>query len=415
MSLDLIDLRTDTARGPSGPALRAMTAGGNTATGDLEEYCAALFGKESALFMPSGTVSNQVALKVLAGRGRPVLCDAGNHLDAFDASPAADLGGVTINAVATPDGFLRPPVAGSDGFPSTLSATSDGFPSSPAASAGLFRSSPATTDRFSWPPAATPGGFHRSSAGAPVGLIWTENTVSARGGRIYPLELLADLHRWGTRHGGAVYLDGARIMHAVAATGIAPAAWGATSDAMALSVTEGLGAPMGSVLLGTAEFITAARRHRRWYGGSLRQRGPFAAAALWALLNNSARLADDHASARLFAAVLAESPLFTVTPPDTNIVLLDVAGVGCPPAEFVARAADAGVRVLARRGSAVRAVFDHRTSARQARRAAERLITVARQLKPVRPTTPARLRWWYRIDPPHPVTVTSQMHSRTWA
>jgi threonine aldolase len=367
MSLDLIDLRSDTTRSPAEPVLRAMLSGGSSATGELEEYCAALFGKESGLFMPSGTMSNQVALKVLAGRGREVLCDAGNHLNVFDASPAADLGGVAINAVDTPDGFLRPS----------------------AVSAAMSR-----------------------RAG---GLIWTENTMSARGGRVYPLALLADLRRWSARHGITVYLDGARILHAVAATGITPAVWGATSDVLALSLTKGLGAPLGSVLLGTADFIGAARDHRRWHGGALRQRGPFAAAALWALRHHSARLAEDHANAALFASVLAGSPLFGVTPPDTNIVLLDVSGVGCPSAEFVARAADAGVRMLARRGDSVRAVFDHRTSAHGARRAAERLITVAGQLKPAGAPAPARLRWWYRIDSSYPATVTAQMHSRTWA
>jgi threonine aldolase len=382
MSLELTDLRSDTMNLPTPAMAHAMAAadhgddryGESTATRELEEHCAALFGKESALFMPSGTMSNQVALHVLAGRGREVLCEAGHHLNLVQAPAAADLAGVAINAVVTPDGFLGPETAAR-----------------------------AIGHRARWIP------DH-----ATTGLVWTENTVTGRGGRIYPLALLTDLRHWSTHHGIAVYLDGARIMHAVAATGIAPAEWGATNDAMALCFTKGLGAPMGSALLGSEEFISTARRCRQWYGGALRQSGPIAAAALWALRHNSARLAEDHAGAAVFASVLAESPHFTVTRPETNIVHFDVGRLRCPPAEFVTRAAGAGVRVLAWRGAEIRAVFDVRTSRRRAIRAAECLVTVAGQLKPARAVSPGRLRWWDRIGPASPVPVAAQAYSRTW-
>jgi threonine aldolase len=382
MSLELTDLRTDTMSPPAPAMIHAMTTadhgddryGESAATRELEEYCAALFGKESALFMPSVTMSNQVALRVLAGRGREVLCEAGHHLNLVQASSAADLAGVAINAIVTPDGFLDPETAAR-----------------------------AVEHRARWIPDHTT-----------TGLVWTENTVTGRGGRIYPLALLTDLRHWSTHHGIAVYLDGARIMHAVAATGIAPAEWATTNDAMALCFTKGLGAPMGSALLGSAEFIGAARRCRQWYGGALHRSGPIAAAALWALRHNSARLAEDHVSATAFAAVLAESPHLGVTRPDTNIVHVDVSRLRCPPGEFVARAAAAGVRVLASRGAGIRAVFDARTDRRRAIHAAEVLLTVAARLPSARDTTPGRLHWWDRIDPPYPVPVTAQAYSRTW-
>ncbi|MEU4163633.1 threonine aldolase family protein [Actinoplanes sp. NPDC026670] len=374
MSVESIDLRSDTLSRPAPAMVQAMTAAGlgddrygeSTATRELEEHCAALFGKESGLFLPSATMSNQIALKVLAARGSTVLCETGHHLDQF-AAAAGDLAGVTVDAVTTHDGFLRPPAAG---------------------------------------PAAT-------------GLVWTENTITAHGGRIHPLPLLTSLKAWSSRHGIPVYLDGARIMHAVVATGIAPAAWAATSDAMSLCFTKGLGAPLGSVLLGTADFIRAARRYRLWYGGALHQSGPSAAAALWALRHNSARLAEDHANAALFAAMLAESPHFEVTRPDTNIVHVDVSRLHRAPTEFVARAAETGVRVLAGRGvpagrAEIRAVFSSGTPRRLAIRAAERLIAVAGQCRPTRTLNLGRVPWWDRIGPSDPVTVSAQAQSRTW-
>jgi threonine aldolase len=382
MSLELTDLRSDTMSPPAPAMVHAMTTadhgddryGESAATRELEEYCADLFGKESALFMPSATMSNQVALRVLAGRGREVLCEAGHHLNLVQASSAADLAGVAINAVVTPDGLLGPETAAR-----------------------------AVDYRARWMP------DH-----ATTGLVWTENTVTGRGGRIYPLALLTDLRHWSAHHGIAVYLDGARIMHAVAATGIAPAEWGTTNDAMTLCFTKGLGAPMGSVLLGTAAFIDAARRCRQWYGGALHQAGPLAAAALWALRHNSARLAEDHAAAAAFAAVLADSPHFGVTRPDTNIVHFDVGRLRCPPGEFVTGAAAAGVRVLAWRGAEIRAVFDARTSRRRAIRAAECLVTVADRRQPAQGTAPGRWQWWDRVGPAYPGPVAAQAYSRTW-
>ncbi|WP_433796990.1 threonine aldolase family protein [Actinoplanes sp. CA-252034] len=380
MSVELMDLRSDTMSRPTHAMLHAMMTadhgddrfGESAATRALEEHCAALFGKQAALFMPTGTMSNQVALRVLAAGGREVLCEAGHHLNLVQAPSAAALAGVTINAVTTTDGLLRPEIAAR-----------------------------ALDDRARWTP-------DRPA----TGLVWTENTVSARGGRVYPLAVLTALRRWSRHHGLTVYLDGARIMHAVAATGTAPAVWGGTNDAMTLCFTKGLGAPMGAVLMGTEELIGAARRCRQWYGGGLHQSGPMAAAALWALRHNSARLAEDHANAVVFAGVLSESPHFCVDRPDTNIVHVDISRLACSPAEFVARAAESGVRLLARRRAEVRAVFDVRTPRHRAVRAAERLIAVAGELRPGRGT--ARTRWWDRIGPVHPVTISDQVYSRTW-
>ncbi|WP_218952426.1 threonine aldolase family protein [Amycolatopsis anabasis] len=345
MDTSLIDLRSDTLTRPGPRMLRAMAAadygddcyGENTSVRELEEHCMEVFGKQAAVFMPTGTMSNQVALKSLVGRGQEVLCDSDYHINFFEASPSSDLGGAAINSVRTPDGFLTPGIA-----------------------------EDALGRRARWSPVY-----------AETRLVWMENTINGRGGRVYPLPLMQSVRAWCFQRDISVFLDGARILNAAVATGIAPRMWGQTNDAMSLCFAKGLGAPMGSVLMGTAEFISMARHYRKWYGGALHQSGPIAAAALWAVQYNVERLAEDHLNARMFASVLAESSLFVVDQPETNIVIFDVGQLNCSPDQYVQLAAEAGVKVLVWRHSEIRAVFSLTVSGSDALVAARRLVRVA--------------------------------------
>jgi threonine aldolase len=345
MKTELIDLRSDTLTRPSTEMLLAMTGGDggddcfgeNISVRELEELCSELFGKEAALFMPSGTMSNQVALKSLVDPGQELLCDTDYHINFFEASPSSDLGGAAINAINTTDGFILPDVAET-----------------------------ALGNRARWSPAY-----------AETRLVWTENTINGRGGRVYPLALMHGIKDWAAQRGIGVYLDGARILNATAATGTTPHEWGRTNDAMSLCFAKGLGAPMGSVLMGTDEFIDRARHFRKWYGGALHQSGPVAAAALWALRHNAARLIEDHINAKVFASVLENSGFFTLDQPETNILLFDVGGLRCTPDEFVALAAKVGVRILVWRNAELRAVFSLAVSPSDSVAAADRLVSVA--------------------------------------
>ena len=340
-----IDLRSDTLTKPSAEMLKAMAQadfgddcyGESSTIRELEDYCADLFGKEAGLLMPSGTMSNQVALKSLMGRGQEILCDADYHLNFFEASPTTDLGGASINALSTKEGFLTPE----------------------AAEEGM-------ANRARW-----------SSAYAETRLLWTENTINGRGGRIHPLPLLRELRGWSSRRGIPIFLDGARIMNAVAATNVSPAEWGQEVDAMSMCFAKGLGAPMGSVLIGSRDFIRTARNYRKWYGGALHQSGPIAAAAMWALKNNITRLPDDHENAKRFASILSQNELVSVSRPDTNIVIFDIGKLGCSPTQFVEMAGDTGVRILVWRKSEIRAVFSLDISINQALTAAHTLSRLA--------------------------------------
>jgi threonine aldolase len=330
--------------------VRAMAAadGGDDCYGEsttaiaLEESCAEMFGKEAALLMPTGTMSNQVGLRALLPRGQEVVCDATYHLNFFEAAPTCDLGGAAINPIDTPDGLLSPDVL----------------------EKALLR-------RARW-----------SDAYASTGVIWTENTVNGLGGRVFPWGRLAELWVWAQHRGISVYLDGARVLNACVATGTRPEQFGGVTTAMSLCFAKGLGAPMGSVLLGSRAFIETARRFRKWYGGALHQSGPIAAAALWALQHNVARLEEDHANATALAAALAGTGLVSVTRPDTNIVLFDLADLACDAQEFVALAERVGVRLLIWRDREIRAVFSLEVSAEDSRAAASALCGLIERIGP---------------------------------
>lgn len=284
-----IDLRSDTVTKPS-PGMRAAMAAaevGDDVLGEdptvlrLQARVAALLGVEAALFVPSGTMANQIALKVHCEPGDEVLVSDGAHVVWHEMNGGAALAGVQLTAV------------GRGGLFSAADVES------------AFR--PATTLQ------------------SPTRLLCVENTHNRAGGIVWPRAALDDVIAGARRLGLRLHLDGARLMNASAASGEAPAALAVGFDTISLAFSKGLGAPVGSVIAGARPLIERAHRFRKMFGGGMRQAGVLAAAALYALDHNVGRLPEDHANARLLAERLAALPGLSVEAPPSNIVMVDLA------------------------------------------------------------------------------------------
>lgn len=263
-----VDLRSDTLTRPTRAMLLAMAESevGDDCFGEdptvqaLEARCANLFGHEAALLLPSGTMSNQLALRCLTNPGDEVICDSSYHVNFFEASPTCDLAKVSVNPVTVADGILSP-----------------------------VNVDEAISRRARW-----------SNAYAKPTLIWIENTINGHGGRIYPLDKLRDLSEYAQNSKLNIFMDGARLFNAIVATGIDPKVYGGMVTALTVCFSKGMGAPIGSVLIGSKDFVRRARVIRKWYGGAMHQSGFIAAAALFALDNNLVNLKTDHQNARSF-------------------------------------------------------------------------------------------------------------------
>jgi threonine aldolase len=304
---DLIDLRSDTVTRPTA-AMRSAMAGaevGDDVFGDdptvlaLQEKVAALFGHEAALFTPSGTMANQIALQLLVQPGEELLADVDAHILAYEMGAAAALGGVTTR---TYSGFDQ--------------------------IAAMIR---------------PVGGFT-----VPTRAIAVEQTHNTGGGRILPLSTLEDLRTLADTNGVALHCDGARIWHAHIATGVPLASYGALFDTLSVCLSKGLGAPVGSLVIGSAEKMQRARVIRKRMGGGMRQVGILAAAGLYALDHHIDRLAEDHAKAQRLAKALEPHSFWG----GTNIVYLK--DVEAPA--LAAKARDHGVLVVPTGPRTVRAI-----------------------------------------------------------
>ncbi|GAB4247051.1 MAG: low-specificity L-threonine aldolase [Acidobacteriota bacterium] len=285
----MIDLRSDTVTRPTPEMRRAMAAAevGDDVFGEdptvrrLEEKAAELLEKEAALFVPSGTMGNQVAIHVQTRPGSEVIAEARSHVIDWE-----------LAAMAALSGCLPRPV-------------------------------PALQGKLTWAliePALSPPVYYR----APTGLIVLENTHNMAGGTVLPPTAVEEITREAHRRGIPVHLDGARIFNAAAALGLPAARLAAGCDSVMFCLSKGLSAPVGSLLLGTRDFVEEARRVRKLFGGGMRQVGVLAAAGLVALETMPQRLAEDHMRARRLAAGLAELPGFEVDPGvvETNIVMV---------------------------------------------------------------------------------------------
>jgi threonine aldolase len=282
---ELVDLRSDTVTRPTPGMRRAMADAevGDDVYGEdptinaLEERVAALMGHEAGLFVPSGTMGNQIGMRLLCQPGEEVLCDADAHVVTYEMGAAAAVFGLSTRTVVSEGGRLDA-----------------------AAVIGQVRPR---------------GDWHLT----PTAAVAVENTHNRGGGLVQPLDQLESLWEWSRSAGVGVHLDGARIWNAHVASGVDLAAYGRLADTASVCLSKGLGAPVGSVLVSSAERIAAARLWRKRLGGGMRQAGVLAAAGLYALDHHLARLAEDHEHARLLAKRLGVDPA-TV---QTNMVVLD--------------------------------------------------------------------------------------------
>ncbi len=306
-----IDLRSDTVTKPSAAMRRAMAEAevgddvldGDPTTRRLEERIAGLLGTEDALFFPSGTQANQTGIALLTRPGTELLLEANAHLVHYEMAGLAALWGVQIRPVATPDGLLTP---------------------------DLVRG------------AVRPASPHVPRASA----LAVENTHNAAGGRVLGLEALDGVVRAARAAGLAVHVDGARLWNAAAAAGVPPARLARGADTVMVSVSKGLGCPVGSCLGFPRERRPRAWEIRKRLGGGMRQSGILAAAALYALDHNLGRIADDHHNARRLGELLADCPALRPSVPETNIVMLDLVRETDTADTVIPRLARAGVLVV---------------------------------------------------------------------
>ncbi len=280
-----IDLRSDTVTRPTPPMREAMARAevGDDVYGEdpsvnlLQERIARMLGKEAALFVPSGTMANQLALRAQTQHGDVGLAGEHAHVLQYESGGAAALSGVQIKTLGV-----------------------GGFFDGPDVRAALH-----------------PRDHHY----APVTLVVVENTHTVSGGQIFALDRIRGVAQVARECGLRLHLDGARLWNAVVATGVPAATWAEPFDSVSCCLSKGLGAPVGSVVSGSAETIERMHRFRKMVGGGMRQAGILAAAGLYALDHHMTRLADDHAHARRLSAGLRELGLKVRSEPDTNMVL----------------------------------------------------------------------------------------------
>ena len=291
MSEPFIDLRSDTVTKPT-PGMRSAMQ--TAEVGDdvfhedptvqkLEERVAKILGKDAALFVPSGTMSNQICVKVHTQPGDELLCDLNCHIYKYEAGGAAVHSGVTCRTIEGDYGVLD------------LAQLEDKI---------------------------QPPNDHCVR----TRLVCLENTHNRGGGKIYPLDKIRDISSWARKNGLQMHLDGARLWNAIVATGIPAQEWARHFDSVSVCFSKGLGAPIGSALAGSKDFITRGRRIRKLFGGGMRQAGIIAAAALYALDNHIERLADDHRNAQVLAQAVADTPGLSLVPAevDTNLLFAQI-------------------------------------------------------------------------------------------
>ena len=320
--MDIIDLRSDTVTRPS-PAMRQAMASAEVgddqygecpSTNALQERVAALLGKEAALFVASGTMANQIALKLLTRPGDDVILGAESHIEWHETGAAAANSGVQFRVVGQGGLF------GVADFDAAYRA---------------------------------PGHVVQP----PTGLVVIENTHNRGGGLVWDQDAVVTVCAAARARGVRSYLDGARLFNAAAANGRSLAELAAPFDLVGVALSKGLGCPVGSLLAGPKALISAAVRQRRMFGGAMRQSGIVAAAGLYALEHNLGRLGEDHANARLMAQRIAQAPgaLLDLATVQSNIVIFRCAPGAPDAAAVVARARAQGVLVSAFAARTVRA------------------------------------------------------------
>ena len=306
----IIDLRSDTVTRPT-PAMRKAMAeaevgddvyGEDPTVNRLEALAASIFGREAALFVPTGTMGNQIAIKVHTRPGQEIICEERAHILDWEMGMPALFSGCVLRTLRGEEGIL------------TWSEINKKIPSS-------------------------------SYARAQTGLIELENTHNMAGGTITPIETMEEICAGAHERGISVHLDGARIFNAAVALKRSVAELTSKFDSVMFCLSKGLGAPVGSMLVGRRGFIDQARSVRKALGGGMRQAGVLAAAGIIALEHMPQRLEEDHANARLLAEALSQIPRVKIRPEmvKTNIVIFDASQTGMNSSELIARLRERGV------------------------------------------------------------------------
>lgn len=305
-----VNLYSDTQTKPSRAMKEAMMAaevgdeqhGSDPTTHALQDRMAALLGKEAAVFMPSGTMCNEVAILTQCRPGDEILAHPTAHIYSSEGGAPGALAGVQLTGLPGEGGQF---------------------------SAETLRGAIRPKTRYA----------------PPQRMVEVEQTANLGGGRVWKLDVLNEIAVVAHEHGMVTHMDGARLMNAVVASGVPVQEMCAGYDTVWLDFTKGLGAPVGAVLAGSAEVIGEAWRWKQRVGGSMRQSGICAAACLYALDHNIDRLAEDHENARVLARELAQVPGITVELPETNLVFFDVSGTGLTGAELQERLREKGVLI----------------------------------------------------------------------
>ena len=342
-----VDLRSDTVTKPT-PEMRAAIA--NAEVGDdvidvdptvdrLQNRLAEILGKEASIYVPSGTMSNQLAVRIHCKPGDEFLCEANCHIYNYEQAAFAQLSGVVARTVEGESGVLQ----------------ADQL-------RGLIR----------------PVNEHL----ARTRLVCLENTHNRGAGRVQPYDCVAEICSWARDHGLRTHLDGARLFNAVAATGIAADRWAQHFDTVSVCFSKGLGAPVGSALAGPRDMMEEARRHRKAFGGGMRQAGIIAAGALYALEHHRDRLSEDHENAQMLAQAVRDAKGLDLQPQqvDTNIVIFGVDPSLGSAHDFAAALEEQGVLMLAIGSRQVRAVTHLDVTRAEVEQAAEVIRNVARRL-----------------------------------
>ena len=347
MTNRVIDLRSDTVTKPS-PDMRVAMAQADV--GDdvidldptverLQNLCAEMLGKEAAIYMPSGSMTNQIAIRLHCVPGDEFICETNCHIYNYEQAAFAQLSGLATHTVEGEFGVLHV-----DQLRELIRPDND----------HMVRTR----------------------------LVTLENTHNRGAGRIQPYQHVVDICRWAADNRLRRHLDGARLFNAVVATGIPAAQWAQHFDTVSVCFSKGLGAPVGSALAGPRDLIRLARRQRKVFGGGMRQCGIIAAGALYALQHNVNRLAEDHVHAQILAQAIREAHGLRLRPDqiDTNMVIFEVDPALGTAADFAAALQQQGVLVLHTSLTRIRAVTHldvHEADVRQAgeiiRRVAERV------------------------------------------
>lgn len=319
----MIDLRSDTVTKPTAEMRRAMAEAEvnddvidvDPTVDRLQRLTAEVLGKEAAIFMPSGTMTNQVAARIHCKPGDEFLCEGDSHVFHYEQGGFAQLSGVVARTLKGDYGVLNP-----GQFLGQIRPENDHF--------------------------------------VRTRLVWLENTHNRGAGRVQPYPDIEKICSWAHEHQLRCHLDGARLFNAEMATGIDAADWARHFDTVSVCFSKGLGAPVGSALAGSRDLIQEARRHRKLFGGGMRQAGIIAAGALYGLEHHRTRLLEDHENAQIIAESIRNCRHLTLRPEtvDTNIIIFEVDPALATAAQFAVVLKEQGVWMMALSDTLVRAV-----------------------------------------------------------